>query len=76
MQLEFSRQLNEKYSNIKFHENPLIGSRIVPCGWTGGQTDITKLIVAFRNIASAPKKKKKTVLLHKGDVKSQVTSVI
>jgi len=23
-----------KYSNIKFHENLFIGSRVVPCGWT------------------------------------------
>jgi hypothetical protein len=76
MKLEFSRQLNEKYSNIKFYENPSIGSRVVHCGWTGGQTDITKLIVAYRNFASAPKKKKMTVLPNKCDAKSQGTSVI
>ena len=76
MKIEFSRQLNEKYSNIKFHKNPSIGSRVVPCGWTGGQADITKLIVAFRNFASAPIKKKETALLHKRDVKSQITCVI
>ena len=28
-----------KYSNIKFHENPPGGSRVVPCEQTGGQTD-------------------------------------
>jgi len=39
-----------KYSNIKFHENPYIGSRAVPCG----RTDMTKLAVAFRNFANAP----------------------
>jgi hypothetical protein len=49
--LEFSRQVLEKYSNTKFHENPSIGSRVVSCG----QTDMTKLIVALRNFANAPK---------------------
>jgi len=28
-----------KYSNIKFHENPSSGSRVVPCGQTGGLKD-------------------------------------
>ena len=62
MKLEFSRQIFEKYSNIKFHENPFIGSRVVPCG----RTDITKLIVAFRNFTNAPKKRseKKTHRSH------------
>jgi len=35
MKLKFSRQIFEKHSNIKFHENPPGGSRVV---W-GGQTD-------------------------------------
>jgi len=43
MKLEFSHQIFEKYSNIKFHKNPSSGSRVV----TYGQTDMTKLIVAF-----------------------------
>ena len=48
MKLEFARQIFEKYSNIKFHENPPNGSR-VPCGQMGGgRTDMTKLIVATR----------------------------
>ena len=34
IKLEFSRQIFEKYSNIKFHENPYSGSRFVPCGQT------------------------------------------
>ena len=51
MKLEFSRQISEKSPNIKFHENPSSGSRVVPCG----QTDMTKLIVAFRNFVNAPK---------------------
>jgi hypothetical protein len=58
MKLEFFWQIFEKYSNIKFHENPSIGSRVVP----GGQTDITKLIVTFRNAANAPKNKRSSVL--------------
>ena len=45
----------EKYSNIKFHENSSNGSRVVPCGRTGGRTDITKLITAFRNFSNVPK---------------------
>jgi hypothetical protein len=55
MKLEFSRQDFEKSSNIKFHENSSIGSRVVPCGWADGRTDMTKLIVDFHNFANAPK---------------------
>ena len=54
MKLEFSRQVSEKYSNIKFHENPPNGNRDVPFG-TDEQRDIMKSIIAFRNLASAPK---------------------
>jgi hypothetical protein len=58
--LEFPRQIFEKYSNIKFHENPSSGSRVVPCGqMDGGRTDMTKLIVAIRNFANLPKKEAK-----------------
>ena len=49
--LEFSRQIFEKPSNIKFHENPSNGSRVVP----RGQTDMTRLIAAFRNFENTPK---------------------
>ena len=52
MKLEFSRKVFEKYSRIKFHENPSSGDRVVPCG----RTDMTKLIVAFSNFANAHKK--------------------
>jgi hypothetical protein len=51
MKLEFSRQFYENYSNIILNENPTSGSRFVP----RGRTDMTKLIVAFRNLANAPK---------------------
>jgi len=32
MKLEFSHRIFEKYSNIKFVENPYSGSQTVPCG--------------------------------------------
>jgi hypothetical protein len=31
MKLVFSQQIFEKYSNIKFRENPFSGSRVAPC---------------------------------------------
>ena len=34
MKVEFSRQLIEKCSNIKFHKNPSSGSRVVQFGKT------------------------------------------
>ena len=40
-----------KYSNIKFYKNPSIGNRVVPCA----RADMTKLTVAFRKFANAPK---------------------
>jgi hypothetical protein len=52
MKLEFSRQI---YSNIKFYEIPSSGSRVVACGRTDGQTDMTVLTVAFRSFAKALK---------------------
>jgi len=62
--LEFARQIFEKYPNIKFHENPPSGTRVVPCGQMDrGQTDMTKLIVAIRNSANAPKKKQSVTFL-------------
>jgi len=39
----------EKYSKIKFHDQPFSGSPVVPYGRKDGQTDITKLIFVFRN---------------------------
>jgi len=63
MKVEFSHQSFEKYSNIKFHENASSGSRGIPCDQTDGRRDkqadkvkdMTKLIVAFRKFANAPK---------------------
>ena len=56
MKLELSRQIFDKSWAIKFNQIPSSASRVVPCGQTEGKTDTTKLIVAFRNFANAPKK--------------------
>jgi hypothetical protein len=55
MKLEFSRQNFDEHSNTKLHQNPSRGSRVVPCRRTDGRRDMTKVIVAFRNFANAPK---------------------
>jgi len=59
MKLEFYRQSLEKSSNINCHEHPSSRSRVVTSKRTEGQTDVrtdmTKLIVAFRNFANASK---------------------
>jgi hypothetical protein len=58
MKLEFSRQIFEKYSNIKFHEiHPVRTELFHADGQTDEQTDMTKLIIAFRNLAKVPGKK-------------------
>jgi hypothetical protein len=54
MKPEISREIFEKGSNKKSHQNPPSRSRVVPCGQTEGRTDMTKLIIAFRNLAIAP----------------------
>jgi hypothetical protein len=53
--LEFCRDFR-KCSNTKFHEIPSTGNPVDPCGRVEKQTktDMTKLIVAFRNFANAP----------------------
>jgi len=35
MEIEFSRQIFEKYLKTKFNKNPSSGSWVVPCGRTG-----------------------------------------
>ena len=42
----------EKYSNIKFYGNQSLGGRVVPCGRTDGQSDMTKLTVVLLNFAT------------------------
>ena len=39
MKLEFSRRIFEEHSNIKFHENPSSGSRVLPSGQTEGRME-------------------------------------
>ena len=68
MKLEFSRQIFVKRWNIEFHENLSTGSRVVPCGRTDGQTDMTELTVAFRNFADASKNE---VTLYKQPLKEK-----
>jgi len=55
IKFEFSPQIFEKYSNIKFHKHPSSGSRVVPLGRANGRTDMTMLTVAYRNFAKDPK---------------------
>ena len=53
MKLGFSRQIFEKASNIKLHGNASsMGAELFHAD---GQTEMTKLIVPFRNFANAPK---------------------
>ena len=39
MKIEVSRQIFEKFSNLKFHANPSSRIRVFPCGVTDRQTD-------------------------------------
>ena len=66
----------KKCSNIKFHENSSHGSRVVPCGKTGGQTGKIKLTAAFRKYAKAPKKNRVSSSIHVLYSSPDITSVI
>jgi hypothetical protein len=49
MKLELSRQIFEKYSSVKFNENPFSGTELFHLySLTDGQTDTSQLIVTFR----------------------------
>jgi len=52
MKIPFSRQIFEKHSNIEFMKIHPVGAELFHAD---GQTDMTKLIVAFYNSANAPK---------------------
>jgi hypothetical protein len=59
MKTEFSQQIFEKVSNIKFRKNPSSGSRVVPCGLKDRQMNM-KPTVTVHNFAKAPNKEKET----------------
>ena len=64
MRLGLSGQIFEKYSNVKFSENPSSGSRVVPCGRTDGQTrrdEVNSRFLQFCVRAPPPLKKRKPV---------------
>ena len=71
--LEFSRQIFEKFSNIKFRENSSSESRVVPCGRADEQT-WRSYIVAFRNFPNAPQKKGRTDVAHDARTRRPFTS--
>jgi len=58
MKLEFSGRIKKN----EFHENPSSGSRVVAItsDRQDGRTDMTKLIVAFRNFAEVRNKTKES----------------
>ena len=58
MNFEVCLQIFEKFSNNKSHENPSSDNQAVPCGQMDRRTDVTKLIVAFRNFAKASTKQR------------------
>jgi hypothetical protein len=76
MILEFSRQIFENRSNIKFHENPSNESKVAPFGRTDTHTDaeidkqadIMKVIVALRNLTNA---RKNAQIIHGGSTSSK-----
>ena len=51
MKLEFSGQIFEIYSDIKFYKNPFIGN---DSSRAERQPAMTKLIICFYNFANAP----------------------
>jgi hypothetical protein len=56
MKLEFSRKIFEKRLIYQVSSKCVYWeSSFFPCGRTDGTTDVTKLIVDFRNFANAPK---------------------
>jgi hypothetical protein len=56
MNLEICGEIFEKYSNIKFYENPSSGPKLFHAdGRADGQTNTTKLIVAFSHFCELTK---------------------
>ena len=63
MKLELSRRIFDKCSNIKFHENPSSGGRVIPCRQTDKRTDMKKLKVAVRNFANESKNQRVKLII-------------
>jgi hypothetical protein len=57
MKRDFPIQIFEKYSNIKFDDNPSNGSQDRETRQTFRHTDMIKLMVTFQNFANMPDKK-------------------
>jgi len=49
MKHEYFVRIFEKYSNIKFHDNPPSGNQVVKRGQGDGLTDMARLRVAVYN---------------------------
>jgi hypothetical protein len=62
MTLVYSRHIVEQSSNSKFHENPSCGKRVVQGGWTDGQNNTTKFLIAVRYVAKASNKEQPTTV--------------
>jgi hypothetical protein len=57
MKIKFLRQSFKKYSYDKLHKNPSVGADLFQVdGQTDRQTDMTKLIIAFRKISKSANK--------------------
>jgi hypothetical protein len=56
IKIEFSWRIFKKTHMSNFIKNTSSGSRVVLCGQTNGQKDITRLIIAFRSFANTFKK--------------------
>ena len=52
MKLEFTRQIFEKYSNIKFNENPSSRSRVVPCWRTDRNYEANNRLRNFGDVSN------------------------
>jgi len=47
IKLQFSRQIFEEYSDIKFHDNPSSGSRVGTCGRTDRYDEANSRFLRF-----------------------------
>jgi hypothetical protein len=47
MKFKFSRDIFEKVLNIRFNQNPSIGSRVIPCGQRDGHDEANSRFSQF-----------------------------